>query len=110
CPIAKPPMNNVHPPITNSRHDSDDDRDGARSGAGSAMIGVSEFAACGITDESSSALMRWLRSSPDRCPCWRLRPSIALLSPPRTRAYRRTAKALAERRKLGLSQLMTRKK
>src|SRR5688572_23647889 len=106
-------MKSAQPPTTKSRHDSDDDRDAARGpeddAMDDAMIGVSELAARGVMDASSSALMRWLRSSPDRCPCWRLRPSIALLSPPRTRAYRRTATALAEKRKQGLSQLTSRK-
>jgi hypothetical protein len=54
-------MNNADPPTTISRHDSADDFDAAGSALGAlgdAMIGVSEFAARGVIDESSSALMR----------------------------------------------------
>jgi hypothetical protein len=54
-------MNSADPPTTISRHDNVDDFDtaGAALGAlGDAMIGVSEFAARGVIDESSSALTR----------------------------------------------------
>jgi hypothetical protein len=54
-------MNSAHPPTTNSRHDRTDDFDAAGAmldALGDAMIGVSEFAARGVMDESSSALMR----------------------------------------------------
>jgi hypothetical protein len=54
-------MSSAHPPTTISRHGSADDFDaaGAALGAlGDAMIGVSEFAARGVIDESSSALTR----------------------------------------------------
>src|SRR5512145_2162999 len=101
-------MNNVQPPTTSSRHDHDD-LDAVRAPRAAddgAMIGVSEFAATGsvapvnaASDASRSALMRQLRASSDRCPYWRLRPSAALLSPPRTHALRRTAKALGRKAK-----------
>jgi hypothetical protein len=54
-------MNSAHPPTTISRHDSGDDFDSAGAAllaAVGAIIGVSEFAARGVIDESSSALMR----------------------------------------------------
>jgi len=54
-------MNSAQPPTTSSRHDGDD-LDAARGpeddAEDDARIGVSEFAARGVMDESSSALMR----------------------------------------------------
>jgi hypothetical protein len=50
-------MNIAHPPTTNSRHGSTDDRGATLGAPGNATIGVSEFAARGVRDESSSALM-----------------------------------------------------
>jgi hypothetical protein len=53
-------MNTAQPHRTNSRHDRTDDFGAAGvvlAAADGAMIGVSEFAARGVNDASSSALM-----------------------------------------------------